>query len=177
MNAKKNELGTLSSEQLNVRYLNLLQILYLSALKDKHSNNYYVPSSVIKKIETELDFNSTEVTKKGIIEQYKKKYRKRKSYLMWSEILQKGNYSNYKDAKDVLIMIHDTQQYKYQSITQERYAMETLELALDDYFQTNKLKITPNHFIARNIKKPNVKAKKPNKQCRSKKALTANRPF
>lgn len=167
MKAKKNENGTLSASQQNQRFLNVLQLLYMSAQKDKHSNNHYVPSSIMSMVETELDFNSTESLKKDIVEQCKKKYRKRKSYLMWSEILQKGNYSNYQDAKDILIMVHDTQQYKYQSITQERYAMDTLILALDDYFGTNKVKIQPSPFLY----KPKVRKPKPQKS----KAKNANK--
>ena len=181
MNAKKNEDGKLSVSQQNQRFLNVLQLLYMSAQKDKHSNNHYIPSSIMDMVETELDFNSTESLKKDIVEQCKKKYRKRKSYLMWSEILQKGNYSNYKDAKDVLMMVHDTQQYRYQSITQERYAMDTLILALDDYFGTNKVKIQPSPYLYKpRVRKPKpskAKALLPNKKGKRKSKTKKTSPF
>ena len=60
------------------------------------------------------------------------------------------------------MLVHDSQGYKYQSITQERYAMDTLLLALDDYFGTNKVKITPSPYLYKpKPRKP--KAKKANK--------------
>ena len=162
MNAQKNHDGTLSINQQNQRYLNVLQLVYMSATKDRHSNTHYIPSNIMDMVETELDFNSTESLKKDIVEQCKKKYRKRKSYLMWNEILEKGNYSNYIDAKEVLMLVHDSQGYKYQSITQERYAMDTLLLALDDYFGTNKVKIIPSPYLYKpKPRKP--KTKKANK--------------
>lgn len=162
MNARKNNDGTLSINQQNQRYLNILQLVYMSATKDKPSNTHCIPSNIMNMVETELDFHSTESLKKDVVEQCKKKYRKRKSYLMWNEILEKGNYSNYIDAKEVLILVHDSQSYKYRSITQERYAMDTLLLALDDYFSTNKVKITPSPYLYKpNPRKP--KAKKSNK--------------
>jgi hypothetical protein len=176
MNANKNDKGTLSPIQLNNRYLNILQLTYLSSNKDPKSKGFHIPEKVMNMIETELDFNSTETTKKGIIEQYKQKYRKRKSYLMWSEILRKGHYKTYNDAKDVLIMVHETQSYRYQSITQERYALETLELALDDYFGTSKVKITPNKYITKSPKARKSNKLKPNKKASPISCLN-NAPF
>ena len=96
----------------------------------------------------------------------KRKYRRRKSYLLWSDILSKGNFTNQKDAKDILMKVHESNKGGLNSMTHERYAMETMQLALDDYFGTNKLKITPSRFLKRNLKSSN---KKKGLKCKQKK--------
>jgi len=153
MNAQKDENGFLSTEQQNHRFLNVLQLVYLNAEKDKFRDGYFIPSDIISHIETELDFNTNEKTKTKIISEQIKKYRKRKSYLFWMDILSKGSYSSYEDAKSILIEINKKIVSNYNSITHHRYAMETLFLALDDYFGTSKVKISPSRFLTRKIKK------------------------
>ena len=153
MRAKKDENGFLSVEQQNHRFINVLQLVYLNAEQNKTGSGYYIPSKIMDLVETELDFNTNEKTKSKIITEQIKKYRKRKSYLFWSSVLNSGNYTDYNSAKDVLMQIHKKIGC-FNSMTHERYAMETLHLALDDYFGTNKLRITPSRFLTRKNKKP-----------------------
>ena len=160
MKPKRDEEGKMSCEQKNMRFITVLQLVYLNA--EKTANGYFIPDSVMERVETELDFNTNEKLKNKIIEEQKKKFRKRKSYLFWSEILRNGNYSSYDTAKETLLMIHKGSEVRLQSMTQVKYNMETLFLALDDYFNTNKALITPNRFLVE------PKKKKRNK-CRPKK--------
>jgi hypothetical protein len=167
MRAEKDDNGFLSMEQQNHRFINVLQLVYLNA---KESNNeYIIDHETFARIETELDFNTNEKTLNKIKEESKKKYRKRKTYLLWSEILSKGNFINEKDARDVLMNVHASNKTFHNSMTHERYAMETMQLALDDHFGTNKLKITPSRFLKRNIKSSN---KKKGVKCKQKKKST-----
>ena len=154
MRGKKDEKGFMSTEQMNHRFINVLQLVYLSARKDNYGN-YIIDDETMERVETELDFNTNEETKAKIIEESKKKYRKRKSYLLWNQILSEGNYQSQKKAKEVLMAVHDSNKHFHNSMTHQRYAMETMQLALDDHFGTNKLKITPSRFLARNTKKTN----------------------
>jgi len=167
MRAKRDENGFMSAGQMNHRFINVLQLIYLSAKKDGYGN-YIIDQDVMEKVETELDFNTNEETKSKIIEESKKKYRKRKSYLLWNQMLSEGNYQSQKKAKEVLMAVHESNKYIHISMTHERYAMETMQLALDDHFGTNKLKITPSKFLTRNIKKTN---KKKGAKCKTKKKL------
>lgn len=154
MITKKDENGFLSPEQQNHRFINVLQLVYLNADENKVGSGYTIPAKIIDLVETELDFNTNEKTKSKIISEQIKKYRKRKSYIFWSSILNSGNYIDYDSAKDVLMEIHRKTGVSYHSMTQERYAMETLHLALDDYFGTNKVKVVPSRFLTRKNKKP-----------------------
>lgn len=167
MRGKKDENGFMSTEQMNHRFINVLQLVYLSARKDNYGN-YIIDEEIMERVETELDFNTNEETKAKIVEESKKKYRKRKSYLLWNKILLEGNFQTEAKAKEVLMAVHDSNKYIHNSMTHERYAMETMQLALDDHFGTNKLKITPSKFLTRNIKKPNKKkGEKCNKKTKS----------
>lgn len=160
MRAQKDENGFMSAEQQNHRFINVLQLAYLSA--DKVSGKgYLIPDDVIEKIETELDLNTTLSKKKDIIEECKKKYRKRKSYLFFKDILSAGNFTNYNQAREILLTIHKKTEQFAQSMTQIRYAMESLHLALDDYFGTNKTKVAPNRFLTRKTKKTKSNTKCP----------------
>jgi hypothetical protein len=166
--AQKNDQGFLSAEQQNHRFLNVLQLTYMSATLNKNGD-YVIPQSSIEMIEKELDFNTSQTSEKKIIEEQKKKFRKRKSYLFWWEILNTGNYSSYDEAKDILLMIGKKTSVSHNSMTQEKYATETLFLALDDYFGTNHAIITPSRFLMRNVK---VQKKNKGKKCASKKKST-----
>jgi hypothetical protein len=167
MNVQKDENGFMSIEQQNNRFINVLQLVYLNS--EKTPDGYFVPDDAMKRIEEELDFNTNETSKKKVIEEQRKKFRKRKSYLFWKEILFSGKYSNYNDAKGVLLMIHKQTEMAHQSMTHVRYALETMFLALDDYFQTNKSKITPNRFLIKS-------AKKKGRKCSQKKKSTKSSP-
>jgi hypothetical protein len=164
MRGKKDENGFMSTEQMNHRFINVLQLVYLSARKDNYGN-YIIDDETMERVETELDFNTNEETKAKIVEESKKKYRKRKSYTLWNQILSEGNYQSQKKAKEVLMAVHDSNKHFHNSMTHQRYAMETMQLALDDHFGTNKLKITPSRFLTRNIKKTN---KKKGAKCKTK---------
>ena len=98
MRGKKDEKGFMSTEQMNHRFINVLQLVYLSARKDNYGN-YIIDDETMERVETELDFNTNEETKAKIIEESKKKYRKRKSYLLWNQILSEGNYQSQKKPK------------------------------------------------------------------------------
>lgn len=162
---KRDEDGKMSSEQKNSRFITVLQLVYLNA--EKTPNGYFIPDDTMSKVESELDFNTNEKTKNKVIEEQKKKFRKRKSYLFWSEILNTGNYNSYNDAKEILLMIHKSSEGRLQSMIQVKYTMETLFLALDDYFNTNKALITPSRFLI----EPKKKSKK-TKKCSPKKKST-----
>jgi hypothetical protein len=168
MHSQKNEQGFMSAEQQNHRFLNVLQLTYMSATLN-NNGDYVVPHSSIEMIEKELDFNTSLTSEKKIIEEQKKKFRKRKSYLFWWEILNTGNYSSYDEAKGILLMIGKKTNVSNNSMTQQKYATETLFLALDDYFGTNHSIITPSRFLMRNVK---VKNKNKGKKCASKKKST-----
>jgi hypothetical protein len=157
MNAKKDENGFMSAEQQNHRFINVLQLVYLNSDQNKVGSGYTIPKKIMELVETELDFNTNEKTKSKIISEQIKKYRKRKSYTFWSSILNSGNYTDYDSAKEVLMEIHRKTRMLHNSMTHERYAMETLHLALDDYFGTNKVKVVPSRFLT---KKTKVSAKK-----------------
>lgn len=171
MRAKKDENGFMSLEQMNVRFINVLQLVYMNASLDKNGD-YILPNDVMQKVETELDFNTNESSKSKIISDQIKRYRKRKSYLFWYEILTSGNFKTYDEAKDILMMIHKKSDANYNSMTHVRYAMETMHLALDDYFGTNKLKVTPNRFLTRKSeKRKNKNSNKGSKTCKKKKLI------
>jgi hypothetical protein len=166
MKPKKDENGFMSAEQMNARFINVLQLVYMESYLDENGN-YIIPNTAMGRVEMELDFNTLENTEKKIINEQIKKYRKRKSYLFWSEILNSGNYNSYKEAKEILIMIDQKSSGMHQSMTQKRYSSESMFLALDDHFGTNKLIITPSRFLTRNIK--NKKPNKSGKKCMSRK--------
>ena len=161
MRTQKDENGFMSMEQQNHRFINVLQLIYLNADQNKVGSGYTIPNKIMELVETELDFNTNEKTKSKIISEQIKKYRKRKSYIFWSNILNSGNYTDYNSAKDVLMEIHNKTRMMHNSMTHERYAMETLHLALDDYFGTNKVKVVPSRFLTRKKKtKPKKKTLK-----------------
>lgn len=146
MKPKRDDEGNLSSTQKIHRFINVLQLVYMNAQEDRHNGGYVIPSDIMKKVETELDFNTSETSKKQIVEEQIKKFRKRQSYTFWSSILSSGSYPNYDEAKEILMSIHRKTDH-YNSMTHVRYAMETLYLALDDHFGTNTVKIIPNRFL------------------------------
>ena len=160
MKPKRDDEGKLSSTQKIHRFINVLQLVYMSAQEDRRNGGYAIPSDIMKKVETELDSNTSETSKKQIIEEQIKKFRKRKSYTFWSSILSSGNYPNYDEAKEILMSIHKKTDL-YNSMTHVRYAMETMCLALDDHFGTNTVKIIPNR---RNTCSKKRKKKQPTKK-------------
>jgi hypothetical protein len=65
--------------------------------------------------------------------------------------------------------IHKKTRMMHNSMTHERYAMETLHLALDDYFGTNKVKVVPSRFLTKKTK-ASLKKKVPKKKLAKKKS-------
>jgi len=167
MRGEKDENGFMNAEQMNIRFINVLQLVYMNSRLDSNGN-HIIPDDIMQKVQTELDFNSNETSKNKIIAQQIKRYRKRKSYLFWSEILSSGNFKSYNEAKDILMMIHKKSDPLYNSMTHVRYAMESMHLALDDYFGTNHLIVSPSRFLTRKV----TKTKKKGKRCALKKKLT-----
>lgn len=165
MQAKKDEQGFMSAETQNHRFINVLQLAYLGAVKISE-DKYVIPSHIVDKIETELDFNTTLTKKKDIIEEQKKKYRKRQSYLFFSNILCASNYESYNVAREILLSINSKIDKVATSMTHMRYSMESLHLALDDYFGTNKVMVTPSRFL---YKKNKLKSKSKPKVSKNKK--------
>lgn len=169
MRAKKDENGFMNAEQMNVRFINVLQLVYMNSRLDS-KGNHIIPDDIMQKVQTELDFNSNEPSKNKIIAEQIKRYRKRKSYLFWLEILSSGNFKSYNEAKDVLMMIHKKSDPLYNSMTHVRYAMESMHLALDDHFGTNHLIVSPSRFLTRKV----IKTKNKRNKCVSKKKSTKN---
>jgi hypothetical protein len=171
MQAKKDEQGFMSAETQNNRFINVLQLAYLSAVEISE-DKYVIPSHVVNKIETELDFNTTLTKKKDIIEEQKKKYRKRQSYLFFSNILCASNYESYNVAREILLSINSKMDKVATSMTHMRYSMESLHLALDDYFGTNKVIVTPSRFLyKKNKSKSKSKVSKNKKVSKTRKKV------
>lgn len=139
------------------RFQNLLNLTYLQA-EPVEGGGYRIPDKIFESIQTELDFSPPdEVQKRKVEDQIKKRYRQRNSYRFWKESLETANIANYDDAKTFLLLIFrklDNSSH-YGSMTHSRYALETLELALDDTYGTNKLILSQYQFT--NPPKPNKK--------------------
>lgn len=170
MRAKKDDNGFMTIESQNNRFINVLKLMYLES-EQVDNKGYFIPKHIMEKIETELDFNTNLTSRKLIIEEQKKKYRKRQSYIFWMDILINGNFADYNSAKQTLMSIHNKTSSSHTTLTHVRYAMETLYVALDDHFETNKAKIIPNRFLQRNCPLKNKKkgVKKCTKQSQKKK--------
>jgi len=141
MSGTRIENGSIPQDKLLRRYQNLLNLVYLQAqpVKDK---GHLIPAKTIELIQTELDFHiPEEKSTKKLEEEIKKRYRQRDSYRFWKESLDLANITNHVDAKDFLMNIFsklDNGQL-YGSMTHSRYALETLQLAIDDAYGTNDL--------------------------------------
>ena len=161
------------------RFNNLLHIIYLES-KICDDGSYKISSKTFERIQTELDFNPPKEedskSKKKREDSVKRRYRQRKSYLFWKELLDNSNCKDYVDAENLLMSVYnklDNTRY-YGTMTHAKYALETLHLAIDDLFGTNKTILetyswTKNRFPkpkssnkapAKKSKKPSSKAKK-----------------
>ncbi len=139
MRDAKRQDGKISKDKLLRRQQNLLNLVYLEAIP-MEDGCFKVPAKVFQSIETELDFNPPPVRgKKKQEEEVRKRFRKRDTYRFWKNCLDLGNIPNEVVAKDFLMsMFQKFDAHRmYGSMTHSRYALETLELALDDYYGTN----------------------------------------
>tara|TARA_Y100000310_G_scaffold87596_1_gene84429 strand:- start:530 stop:994 length:465 start_codon:yes stop_codon:yes gene_type:complete len=139
---------------------NLLNLTYLQA-EPVDGGGYRIPEKLFESIQTELDFSPPdEVQKRKGEDQIKKRYRQRNSYRFWKESLEISNIGSYDDAKEFLLKIFQKLDISrhYGSMTHSRYALETLELALDDTYGTEKLILSQHQFT--NDSLPNKKKKK-----------------
>ena len=166
--------GSMSKNKILRRFQNLLNLTYLQA-EPIDGGGYRIPEKIFESIQTELDFTiPDEEEKRKVEEQIKKRYRQRNSYRFWKEALEVANIGNAVDAKEFLLKIFtklDNTRY-YGSMTHSRYALETLELALDDTYGTNKVILSQYKFLAPPLSK---KAAKSNHKRRGKKAKKGKR--
>lgn len=149
--------GSMDKNKVLRRFQNLLNLIYLQA-EPVEGGGYRIPDKIFESIQTELDFSPPDESQKRTVEdQIKKRYRQRNTYRFWKESLETANIANYDDAKTFLLLIFrklDNSRH-YGSMTHSRYALETLELALDDTYGTNKLILSQYQF--KKLPKPNKK--------------------
>ena len=163
--------GKISKDKILRRFKALLNLAYLEA-RPLEGGGYRIPDKVFQQIQTELDFNlPDEKQKQKLEDQIKKRYRQRDSYRFWKEFLDIANINNRADAKEYLLKIYHKLDNKgvYGSMTHSMYAIETLELALDDTYNTSELILSQYSFA--NPKKPNKKRRATKK---SKTSLNSN---
>ena len=154
--------GGISPTKLSARYNNLLNLVYLQAVP-LEEGGYRIPSKIFESIQTELDFNPPkEKNKKQLEAETKRRYRQRQTYRFWKDALDRANITNEVEAKEFLYAIFhklDTSRH-YGTMTHARYAMETLQLALDDVYGTNKtLLLKPSNKPSKKKKTKRIKAK------------------
>jgi len=148
MRDAKNQDGKISKDKLLRRQQNLLNLVYLEAVP-MEDGSFKVPAKVFSSIQTELDFNPPPIRgKKKQEEEVRKRFRKRETYRFWKNCLDLGNIPNEVVAKEFLMNMFqkfdDTRLYG--SMTHSRYALETLELALDDHYGTNNCILVQHKF-------------------------------
>lgn len=159
MRDTKSQDGKISKDKLLRRQQNLLNLVYLEAIP-LEDGYFKVPQKVMNSIEMELDFNPPPVRgKKKKEEEVRKRFRKRETYRFWKNCLELGNIPNEVVAKEFLMNMFQKfdDNRMYGSMTHSRYALETLELALDDYYGTNNCILVQYKF---NTPVKNKKSKK-----------------
>ena len=152
--------GTMDKDTILRRMQNLLNLAYLQA-QPLEDGGYRISEKVFESIQTELDFNTPdESTKEKINNQIKKRYRQRNTYRFWKETLDMSNIPNDVDAKDFLLKIfHKLDATRsYGTMTHSRYALETMQLALDDTYGTNNTILEQHKFFQVNQQKKQKKA-------------------
>ena len=132
--------GKIDKNKILRRFQNLLNLTYLQA-EPLEGGGYRIPEKVFESIQTELDFNipTDEVQTRKLEDQIKRRYRQRNSYRFWKDFLDIANIGNDVDAKEYLMKIfHKLDSNRnYGSMTHSYYALETMQLALDDAYGTN----------------------------------------
>lgn len=155
------ETGTLDKNKMLRRYQNLLNLIYLQG-QPCEGGGHRIPEKVFRQIQTELDFSLPKEKNKGKVEeQVKKRYRQRDTYRFWKSALDLGSIPNEVVAKEFLMTMFSKldDSRAYGSMTHSRYALETLELALDDYYGTNNCILVQYKFTNPSKKKKSCKKK------------------
>ena len=148
MRDAKNQDGKISKDKLLRRQQNLLNLVYLESVP-MEDGSFKVPAKVFSSIETELDFNPPPIRgKKKQEEEVRKRFRKRETYRFWKNCLDLGSIPNEVVAKEFLMNMFQKfdDNRMYGSMTHSRYALETLELALDDYYGTSNCILVQHKF-------------------------------
>jgi len=162
--------GKISKDKLSRRYQNLLNLVYLQA-QPSEDGGYKIPEKVFEQIQTELDFNisTSKAETQKLEDQIKKRYRQRNSYRFWKDFLDVANIEDSTDAKEYLMkifqMLDSTRHYG--SMTHSFYALETMQLAIDDTYGTNNLVLQQYKFA-----NPKLANKKGKKKVRKRKTAT-----
>ena len=160
--------GEISQDKILRRFKTLLNMVYLQA-QPIEGGGYRIPEKIFESIQTELDFSPPdERLKKTREEEIKKRYRQRQTYRFWKESLDVANIPNSVDAKEFLQRIFeklDNTRY-FGSMTQSCYASESLQLALDDHYGTNKLVLHQHNFLNKSIKNKSTKSKATKKRAK-----------
>lgn len=165
ISAKRDENGNLDKTTYSRRLQNLMNLVYLQA--EEHEGKYVIPKKLYEQIQTELDFNPpTKGKKKDRENQIKARYRKRSTYSFWKDALDRANIQTEESAREFLMGIFNEFDAKrwYSSMTHSRYALETLELAIEDTYGSSKLileqyKLVPPLVIKANKKRANKQKK------------------
>ena len=168
MNFHRSE-GKLDKNKILKRMQTLLNMVYLSA-DHQEDGSFKISSEIMNSIETELDFSPPEIkTKKAKEEEIKKRYRQRESYRFWKETLDRANIKTAPEAKDFLMTLYEKlERVRYfGSMSHANYALETLNLAIDDLYGTSSLVL---HQYKHNLNKPKTRLKRGKKA--KKKTLT-----
>ena len=160
--------GSMDKNKILRRMQNLLNLTYLQA-EPVDGGGYRISEKLFESIQTELDFSPPDqVQKQKTEDQIKKRYRQRNTYRFWKESLEIANIGNCEDAKEFLLKIFrklDNSRH-YGSMTHSRYALETLELALDDTYGTNKLILSQYQFTDEKVQSSSSNKKKTPKKAK-----------
>jgi hypothetical protein len=151
--------GKVDKDKILRRMQNLLNIVYLSA-EHQEDGSVKLAKELIQSIETELDFSPPdEKTKKSKESEVKKRYRQRSSYRFWKESLDRANIATAEEAKEFLLALyHKLDRVRYfGSFTHSAYALETLNLAVDDSYGTSSLVLNQYKINLNKKKKPKTK--------------------
>ena len=166
---KRDENGNLDKNTYARRLQNLMNLVYLQA--EENEGKYTISKKLYNQIQTELDFNPPSKGKKKEKEnEIKARYRKRRTYSFWKDALDRSNIQTAESAREFLMGIFNEFDEKrfYSSMTHSRYALETLELAIEDTYGKSKLileqyKLIPPLVIKANKKRANKLKKKAGK--------------
>jgi len=168
IDAKRQD-GKISKDKLLRRQQNLLNLVYLQS-QPVEGGGYRISEKVFEQIQTELDFNipTDEAQTQKLESQIKKRYRKRDSYRFWKDFLDISNIADYIKAKECLMRIFEKldSTRHFGSMTHSFYALETMQLALDDTYGTNNLVLQQYKFT-------NPKSANKRKEGKAKKAQKA----